>query len=144
MIDKALKELQEKVKKIEEKKDYFLINPTLKPTICVAGVVSAGKSKFLNFLLDTDIFESRIGETTKEILEVGISKEWKVEKVKTLEAYSDKVYSISFSPDGKYLASGSGDTTIKIWEVGSWKLIKTLEGHSNSVYSVSFSPDGKF
>jgi GTP-binding protein EngB required for normal cell division len=75
MIDKVLKELQEKVKKIEEKKNYFLINPTLKPTICVAGVVSAGKSKFLNFLLDTDIFESRISETTKEILEVGISKE---------------------------------------------------------------------
>ena len=139
MIDEVLKELKEKVKKIEEKKNYF----RTKPTICVAGVVSAGKSKFLNFLLDTDIFESKIGETTKEILEVGISKERKVEKVKTLEGHSDGVVSVSFSPGGKLLASGSWDETIKIWEVGSWKLVETLEGHSDSVYSVSFSPDGK-
>jgi WD40 repeat protein len=65
------------------------------------------------------------------------------ELIKTLEGHSDYVNSISFSPDGKLLASGSRDTTIKIWEVGSWKLIKTLEGHSYEVYSVSFSPDGK-
>jgi hypothetical protein len=41
------------------------------------------------------------------------------------------------------LASG-GDKTIKMWEVGSWKLIKTLKGHSSGVNPVSFSPDGKF
>ncbi|MEO0223796.1 MAG: hypothetical protein ABIL76_01725, partial [candidate division WOR-3 bacterium] len=64
--------------------------------------------------------------------------------IKTLEVHSDYVVSVSFSPNGKYLASGSEDGTIKIWEVESWKLIKTLTGHSNSVLSVSFSPDGKF
>jgi len=62
--------------------------------------------------------------------------------IENLKHYGD-VYSVSFSPDGKLLASGSNDNTIKIWEVGSWKLIKTLEGHSSYVYSVSFSPDGK-
>ncbi|MBD2459261.1 ribosome assembly protein 4 [Nostoc sp. FACHB-87] len=62
---------------------------------------------------------------------------------KTLEGHSSSVWSVSFSPDGKTLASGSGDNTIKLWDISTGKLLKTLSGHSSSVYSVSFSPDGK-
>ena len=50
---------------------------------------------------------------------------------------------VSFSPDGKTLASGSWDYTVKLWDVASAKELKTLSGHSDSVWSVSFSPDGK-
>jgi WD40 repeat protein len=39
------------------------------------------------------------------------------EKLKTLEGDSDSVESVSWSPDGKYLASGSWDGTVKIWGV---------------------------
>ncbi|MDF5718440.1 MAG: AAA family ATPase, partial [Rhizonema sp. NSF051] len=60
-----------------------------------------------------------------------------------LEGHSSIVYSVSFSPDGKTLASASFDNTIKLWNVATGKQIKTLSGHSNSVNSVSFSPDGK-
>ena len=60
---------------------------------------------------------------------------------KTLAGHSNWVNSVSFSPDGTKLASGSEDKTIKIWEVSTGQLLKTLEGHSSSVYSVSFSPD---
>ncbi|WP_414579649.1 WD40 repeat domain-containing protein, partial [Anabaena sp. CCY 9402-a] len=49
----------------------------------------------------------------------------------------------SFSPDGKTLASGSGDKTIKLWNLETGKEIRTLNGHSEFVWSVSFSPDGK-
>ncbi|MEH1989677.1 WD40 repeat domain-containing protein, partial [Nostoc sp.] len=48
-----------------------------------------------------------------------------------------------FSPDGKTLASGSSDNTIKLWDVSTGKAIKTLIGHSSSVWGVGFSPDGK-
>ena len=37
---------------------------------------------------------------------------------KTLTGHSDSVQSVVYSPDGRYLASGSGDKTIKIWRVG--------------------------
>ena len=50
--------------------------------------------------------------------------------------------SVSFSPDGTKVASGSGDNTVKLWDVTSGECLQTLEGHSLSVTSVSFSPDG--
>jgi WD40 repeat protein len=50
---------------------------------------------------------------------------------------------VAFSPDGKILASGSTDTTIKLWDVATGREIRTLQGHTDSVRSVAFSPDGK-
>ena len=61
----------------------------------------------------------------------------------TLTGHSSGVKSVCFSPDGKTLASGSRDNSIKMWDAGSAKLLNTLTGHSSDVYSVCFSPDGK-
>ena len=66
--------------------------------------------------------------------------------IATFEGGGDKeVLSVSYSPDGKTLASGSSDYTIKLWDVATARIriLATLEGHTGTVSSVSFSPDGK-
>ncbi|GJN89403.1 hypothetical protein Rhopal_002383-T1 [Rhodotorula paludigena] len=54
------------------------------------------------------------------------------------------VTSVVFSPDGQFLACGSLDTMVRIWDAETGKLLDKLKGHRDSVYSVAFSPDGKF
>ncbi|QJB44955.1 nSTAND1 domain-containing NTPase [Dolichospermum flos-aquae] len=63
--------------------------------------------------------------------------------VNTLKGHESEVYSVGFSPDGKQLASGSFDKTIKIWDVTTGKVLNTLKGHESLVNSVEFSPDGQ-
>ncbi len=59
-----------------------------------------------------------------------------------LAAHKYGVHSISFSPDGKTLASGSGDRTVKLWSLDG-KELNTLTGHTKQVNSIAWSPDGK-
>ncbi|KAJ5150914.1 NACHT and WD40 domain protein, partial [Penicillium canariense] len=63
-------------------------------------------------------------------------------ELQTLEGHSDSVLSVTFSPDGHLLASGSKDRTIHLWNPATGAIIQTLEGHSGSVHSLSFSPGG--
>ena len=53
------------------------------------------------------------------------------------------VESVAFVPDGKTLASGSDDKTVKLWDVGAGRELRTLSRHSDLVWSVAFAPDGK-
>jgi hypothetical protein len=61
----------------------------------------------------------------------------------TLRGHKGWVYSVAFAPDGKTLASGSTDGTVKLWEVGTGRELATLTGHARVVRSVAFAPDGK-
>ena len=53
-----------------------------------------------------------------------------------------EVLSVAYSPDGKNIASGSQDKSVRVWDAKSGAITATLVGHSNWVKSVAYSPDG--
>ncbi|KAF9063630.1 WD40-repeat-containing domain protein [Rhodocollybia butyracea] len=59
-----------------------------------------------------------------------------------LEGHTDAVKALGFSQDGKWIVSGSDDTTVHVWDLETRSLAAgPFEGHRDSVYSVDFSPD---
>ncbi|MFN6029248.1 MAG: TIR domain-containing protein [Dolichospermum sp.] len=61
----------------------------------------------------------------------------------SLEDHDGEVLSISFSPDGKTLASGGLDYSIRLWNVETGKKISTIQRDGGTIKSLSFSPNGK-
>ncbi|HEY9808183.1 MAG TPA: serine/threonine-protein kinase [Halomicronema sp.] len=73
--------------------------------------------------------------------EAGIN--WKNAEVKTLTGHTDAVGSVAFRPDGKLLATGSRDKTVKIWNLAKNEVISNLDGDKGAVWTVAFSPDSQ-
>ncbi|PNG99540.1 Vegetative incompatibility protein HET-E-1, partial [Tetrabaena socialis] len=51
--------------------------------------------------------------------------------------------SVAFSPDGRQLASGNEDCTLRLWDAATGQCTAVLKGHTQEVTSVAFSPDGR-
>jgi WD40 repeat protein len=54
-----------------------------------------------------------------------------------------QVFCQAFSPDGKLLATGHEDHTVRLWDTRNGKEVGSLGGAKHHVYSVAFSPDGR-
>jgi len=63
--------------------------------------------------------------------------------LRTLIGHTERLSSLAWSPDGKRLATASGDKTTKLWDAATGKELLTLTGHIDSVKSVAWSPDTK-
>jgi len=71
---------------------------------------------------------------------------WRVgapDPVKVLEGHSSWPADAAFSPDGKYLVTGSWDGEVIVWDLASGTVRHTMRGHTDSVTAVAFSPSGK-
>ena len=66
-----------------------------------------------------------------------------VQPLRTLEGHTSWIRCIVFSPDGKLLASGSSDGSVKLWRVNTGECLQTFQAHSSLVLAVAFSPDGQ-
>ena len=72
-----------------------------------------------------------------------------ITRLATYRGHFKEVYTVGWSPDGKYIASGSGDETVQIWDFARGANVLTYCGHRHKVgkglvQAIMWSPDGKY
>jgi WD40 repeat protein len=60
------------------------------------------------------------------------------------KGHTRDLWGVDFSPDGKYLATGSSDGTARLWDLATGEIVHIFEGHAGEVGEVAFSPDSKY
>ncbi|EEB13311.1 conserved hypothetical protein [Pediculus humanus corporis] len=123
--------------------------------MCNALLKEDENTSYLFFVNDqeiTDTLEKAIKkdvDNSENVIEI-IYQQQAVFKVKpvsrctsSLPGHAESVISVSFGPNSRNLASGSGDTTVRLWDLNTQTPHYTLTGHKNWVLCLSWTSDGK-
>lgn len=123
--------------------------------ICNALLQQDENTPYIFFVNDNEIKESlkqALGSEhveTEKVIDIVYQQQavFKVRAVtrctSSIPGHAEAVISVSFSPDGINLASGSGDTTVRFWDINTQTPHHTCKGHRNWVLCISWSPNGK-
>ncbi len=63
--------------------------------------------------------------------------------LKTLESHAAGFFTVAFSSDGRWLASGASDRSVRLWQIATGREMPKLAGHTGWVKAVAFSPDNR-
>ncbi|KAK6625591.1 Notchless protein 1 [Polyplax serrata] len=123
--------------------------------MCNALLKQEENTPYLFFINDKEITDT-LGKaienekySTEDVVEIIFQQQaiFKVRPVSrctsSLPGHAESVVSISFGPNSKNLASGSGDTTVRLWDLNTQTPYHTLTGHTNWVLCLVWSADGK-
>lgn len=62
---------------------------------------------------------------------------------KTWSGHADAVYCVTASPDGRWIASGGFDSTVKRWDAVKGEVSRSYSGHTKMVLAIAFSPESR-
>jgi WD40 repeat protein len=65
-------------------------------------------------------------------------------QVETLPGHGESILAVAYSPDGRWIVTGSADQTARVWGTATSKVLHTLRGHSGPIRSVAFSSDSQY
>jgi len=127
----------------------ILGEPAIQEKAGVVRVVKGhGASKFEGHV--TSVSFSHDGKLAVSADMFGMVKVWEIPSLKEKGAFEASsgpgvknwAHSAKFSPDDRYVVSGSGDKTVWVWDAASGKTIRRVRGHTEAVRHVFFFPDG--
>lgn len=64
--------------------------------------------------------------------------------LRSFAGHDDVIYDVAFSPDDRFVLTGSGDGTARLWNAASGEVVRIFTGHTGEIYSLAWSPDGRF
>jgi len=102
---------------------------------------SASTGAPLKVLKGTENFFEHVSYWTNDYFDVEVGED---EELPVEQDVNGDILACCFSPCGNYLASGSADSTVRIWDVKSGDLLQVLKGHASIVYSVCYSSNGRY